>query len=137
MDSSEVYHSSGDFQGKILLINFWATSCKPCIKEFPSENALAEKYKDEPVAVINICMESSVDSWKRIIRKHGLKTMNLYSQGNWDKKLTKNFDINGWPHSVLVDWNGNIVQNKCPRASKNVDKLIDQLLLEMNESNDQ
>ncbi|MCH7513668.1 MAG: TlpA family protein disulfide reductase, partial [Bacteroidetes bacterium] len=137
MDSSEVYHSSGDFQGKILLINFWATSCKPCIKEFPSENALAEKYKDEPVAVINICMESSVDSWKRIIRKHGLKTVNLYSQGNWDKKLTKNFDINGWPHSVLVDWNGNIVQNKCPRASKNVDKLIDQLLLEMNESNDQ
>ena len=137
MDSSEVYHSSGDFQGKILLINFWATSCKPCIKEFPSENALAEKYKDEPVAVINICMESSVDSWKRIIRKHGLKTVNLYSQGNWDKKLTKNFDINGWPHSVLVDWKGNIVQNKCPRASKNVDKLIDQLLLEMNESNDQ
>lgn len=137
MDSSEVYHSSGDFQGKILLINFWATSCKPCIKEFPSENALAEKYKDEPVAVVNICMESSVDSWKRIIRKYDLKTVNLYSQGNWDKKLAKNFDINGWPHSILVDWNGNIVQNKCPRASNNVDELIDQLLLEMNESNNQ
>jgi len=131
MDSSEVYHSSSDFLGKILLVNFWATSCKPCIKEFPYENALVEKYEGKPVMLINICMESNKNTWKNIISKHNLKTLNLYSQDKWDNKLAKNFDINGWPHSVLVDWNGLIVQNKCPRASNNVDELIDQLLVEM------
>lgn len=127
MDSSEVFYKSTDFADKVVLINFWATWCKPCIEDFPDENRLVEKYKGAPVEIINICLESDLEKWKEFISKYNLKTMNLISQGAWDDKLSESFNINGLPHSVLID-NGKIVQNKCPSARKGVEKQIDQIL---------
>ncbi|WP_375579777.1 TlpA disulfide reductase family protein [Marivirga tractuosa] len=123
-------YKTSDFKGKILLINFWATWCKPCIKEFPEENKLVEKYKDQPVEIVNICIDSEVEKWKSYLDKYNLKTTNLYANGNWNEKLQKDFGIQGLPHSTLIDWNGKVVENKCRRASENIDLLIDELLKE-------
>jgi thiol-disulfide isomerase/thioredoxin len=130
-DSAENTYKPGSFKDKIVLINFWATWCKPCIKEFPDENALVEKYEGKPVQIVNICIDSEQEKWKSYIKKYGLKTTNLFANGNWNEKLKKDYGIIALPHSVLIDWNGKIVQNKCPRASENVDEQISQLLEEM------
>ncbi|MGM0579974.1 MAG: TlpA family protein disulfide reductase [Bacteroidota bacterium] len=129
-DSAGNEYKSSDFKGKILLINFWATWCKPCIKEFPEENKLVEKYKDQPVEIVNICIDSEEEKWKSYLKKYNLKTTNLYANGNWNEKLQKDFGIQGLPHSTLIDWNGKVVENKCRRASENIDVLIDKLLRE-------
>jgi hypothetical protein len=47
------------------------------------------------------------------------------------KKLKSSYDISVIPHSVLIDWNGKIVENRTKTASKGIDKLIDELLGEM------
>jgi thiol-disulfide isomerase/thioredoxin len=133
-DSTGNEYKSSDFKGKILLINFWATWCKPCIKEFPEENKLVEKYKDQPVEIVNICIDSEVEKWKSYLDKYDLKTTNLYANGNWNDKLQKDFGIQGLPHSTLIDWNGIVVKNKCRRASENIDLVIDELLKEKAES---
>ncbi|WP_296619217.1 TlpA disulfide reductase family protein, partial [Marivirga sp.] len=104
--------------------------CKPCIKEFPYENELVEKYKDEPVEIVNICIDSEIKKWKAYLKKYNLKTINLYANGNWNNKLQKDFGIQAIPHSILIDWNGKVVQNKCRRASENIGELIAQLLKE-------
>jgi thiol-disulfide isomerase/thioredoxin len=122
---------SKDYLGNILLINFWADWCKPCIEEFPYENALAEKYLGKPVKIINICLESKPERWKEYLTKYGLKMDNLYANELWTKKLKSNYDITGIPHSVIVDWNGKIVENRTKTASRGVDELIDELLGEM------
>lgn len=132
-DSAGNEYKSSDFKGKVLLINFWATWCKPCIKEFPEENKLVEKYKDQPVEIVNICIDSEEEKWKTYLDKYDLKTTNLYANGNWNDKLQKDFGIKGIPHSALIDWNGKVVENKCRRASENIDELIDELLKEMAE----
>ena len=133
LDATNVRYESRQFKDQIILINFWATWCKPCIEEFPYENELVNQFKDEPVKIINICMESDSTRWKAILDKNQLKPLNLFSKNNWDEKLARDFDINGLPHSVLVDWNGKIVQNKCPSASRGVGKLIHQLLAKKKE----
>jgi thiol-disulfide isomerase/thioredoxin len=122
---------SNEYLGNILLINFWADWCKPCIVEFPHENALAEKYQGKPVKILNICIESNRERWKEYILRYGLKMDNLFAEENWTKKLKSTYDISGIPHSVLIDWNGNIVENRTKTASKGVDKLIDELLRKM------
>ncbi len=133
LDATNVRYEPRQFKDQIILINFWATWCKPCIEEFPYENELVSQFKEKPVKIINICMESDSTKWKSILDKNQLKPLNLFSKNNWDEKLTRDFDINGLPHSVLVDWNGKIVQNKCPSASRGVDKLIHQLLAKKKE----
>lgn len=132
-DTSNNFIESHHYKGQILLINFWATWCKPCIEEFPYENELVDRFVGKPVKLLNIAIQTKEDSWRRMINKHGLKSDNLLAQGNWEEKLSQDFDITAFPHSVLVDWEGKIVQNKCPRASENVDELIAELLVEMEE----
>lgn len=122
---------SRDYLGNILLINFWADWCKPCIEEFPYENALVEKYQGKPVKILNICIESNRERWKEYILRYGLKMDNLFAGENWTKKLKSSYDISVIPHSVLIDWNGKIVENRTKTASKGIDKLIDELLGEM------
>lgn len=130
-DTSNNYIDSDKYKGQILLINFWATWCKLCIEDFPYENHIVEKFSGKPVKVLNIGIESNEESWKNMVKKHGLKSDNVLAQGSWNDKLNKEFDINALPHSTLVDWNGRVVQNKCPRASENVDELILKLLIKM------
>jgi thiol-disulfide isomerase/thioredoxin len=127
-DSSGTAYTPDDFRGKIVLINFWSTKCKPCITEFPYENNLVEKFKDDPVQIINVCMESKKDHWVRLIKKHNLKTLNLFSEGNWDFNLSKKFDISGWPHCVLIDAHGTVLKNNCRRASEGIEDIIDEAL---------
>ncbi len=130
MDSIDSYNEPSDFKGKIVLINFWATWCKPCIMEFPYDNQLVDQFENESVDIINICIDSNYDSWKKGLKKYALKTINLFAQEEWNNTIKKNFGILELPHSILIDWKGQVVQNKCPRASENVDKLITQLLID-------
>lgn len=90
-----------------------------------------EQFAGKPVKLLNIAIDTKEDRWRSMINRYGLKSDNVLAQGNWEDKLSKDFDINGLPHSVLIDWNGNIVQNKCPRASENIGELIAKLLEEM------
>jgi len=129
LDSNNIRYESRQFNGQILLINFWATWCKPCIKEFSHENQLVDQFKNEPVKIVNICIESDSVNWKSIIEKFKLNSLNLISKNNWDEKLTKDFGIQGLPHSTLIDRNGLVVQNKCPLPSEGVDELINKLLI--------
>ncbi|MBS9523904.1 TlpA family protein disulfide reductase [Litoribacter alkaliphilus] len=120
-----------DFRGNVLLINFWADWCGPCIVEFPYENKLVEKYQDSPVKIINIAIESKDEKWRLLIEKHGLTTINLFANEVWTNKIKKDYKIAGVPHSVVVDYQGRIVQNNSPTARMGVEKIIDQLLEKM------
>ena len=127
-----LYYEPKQFQNRILLINFWATWCKPCIQEFPDENSLVKKFNDEPVIIVNICIDSDIEKWKELVEKHALKTLNLIAQDKWNDVLSEKFDISALPHSVLIDGNGQVVQNKCPRASEGIDIQIAELLHKIN-----
>ena len=126
MDST--YYEPKSFQGQVVLINFWATWCKPCYQEFEHENALVERFADEPVAIVNICVDSQPDKWQEVVRKYKLKTLNLKASDNWNNLLKERFDINALPHSVLIDQNGKIVDNKCLRPSQGIAAQIAEML---------
>lgn len=130
-DSSNVYYDIESFKGNILLVNFWATWCKPCYKLFPLENGLVDRYQSHPVVILNICIDSKTEKWKEVIRKYNLKTTNLLAEGNWNDRLKEAYAIDALPQSVLIDWRGKINQFKSLDASSGVEAAIEELLLEM------
>lgn len=116
------------FADSLVYISFWATWCKPCIQEFEHENRLVEQFRNQPVKIISICLDSDRVKWLKSIEQHGLKTLNLYAEGNWNNKLKEGYGTSGYPHYVLIDEKGNLIQNKTLRPSEKVDSLINHFL---------
>jgi peroxiredoxin len=116
--------SLNQFEGNIVYISFWFTGCKPCLKEIPDENHLADVFKNENVKIVSICMQSSEESWRQIIKKNGVTSITLFSKGNWDKLLKEKYDIESFPHHVLIDKHGKIILNKCQRPAAGAEQEI-------------
>jgi thiol-disulfide isomerase/thioredoxin len=106
-----------DFNGKALLLNFWFPGCKPCILEIPHEKELMKKYGDKGFTIINICMEATVKQWQTALKNYNLAGVNVVTQGNWERKLKEAYGVGGFPHYVLIDQAGKIVENQTHKPS--------------------
>jgi thiol-disulfide isomerase/thioredoxin len=95
-----------DFEGKVLVINFWATWCPPCEEEMPKLNQLAQKYKKSDLVVIGIALDKdSLDLVEPFVRKKGIEYKIL--RGN--QEILRNLgDFSGVPTTLIVDQKGNI-----------------------------
>jgi thiol-disulfide isomerase/thioredoxin len=113
-----------DFRDSLVYISFWATWCKPCIDEFPVENKLVEQFSQQAVKFISICLDSEKEKWQERIQKHGLKTLNLFAEANWNKILKEKYAVVSYPHYVLIDKEGLVLQNKTLKPSEKADSLI-------------
>jgi thiol-disulfide isomerase/thioredoxin len=111
------YLSLADLKGKVLLLNFWFPGCKPCIYEIPHEKQLMKKYGDKGFVIINICMEATVKQWQTAITKFNLHGVNVVTQGNWERKLKEAYAVDAFPHYVLIDQEGKIIENQTHRPS--------------------
>ena len=101
LDGNQI--SSEDFEGKYLHINFWSTSCKPCIEEFPELDQIKEKYGDEQVIYLAIApeVESKV---RKVLAKH---PVNYQVVANTEV-LMKELGVDGYPKNLFIDKNGMI-----------------------------
>jgi len=131
VDNNDRYYDLKDFEGEVLLLNFWFSGCKPCIAEIPYEKKLFKKYSDVGFKLINICTQSSKEKWIEALKKYDYDGINLFASGNWINKLTKDFKIHGYPHYTLVDRKGQIIKNATYRPSDpRLTQLLDSLLIE-------
>jgi peroxiredoxin len=62
-------HTMSEFGGKVLVLNFWATWCPPCVAETPSLVALSEEVKKDGVVVLGISIDKNVDAYKRFVSR--------------------------------------------------------------------
>ncbi|MCD4695821.1 MAG: TlpA family protein disulfide reductase [Bacteroidales bacterium] len=106
-----------DFQGKVILLDFWSTSCLPCLKEFPYEDTLAKEFANSDFQLINICLSSNVDIWETKIEGHYKSIVQLFAKDRWNDLLKDNYKIYGYPKFVLIDKNGNVANANAPRPS--------------------
>lgn len=65
-------HNIRDYKGRIVILNFWASWCAPCVKEFPLLTKIAEDFKDE-VTFIALSSDISKDTVHRFLKKHKIK----------------------------------------------------------------
>jgi cytochrome c biogenesis protein CcmG, thiol:disulfide interchange protein DsbE len=60
-------YTERDFGGKILVLNFWATWCPPCVEETPSLVALSEEVKKDGIVVLGVSIDKNEKSYKRFV----------------------------------------------------------------------
>jgi len=92
-----------DVEGHIVIAEFWATWCGPCIASIPHLNEIHAKYKDKGVLLVAISDEAD-NVVAPVVKQRGMK----YLIGSGGKETQQAYGVQGIPHSVLIDPTGTI-----------------------------
>jgi peroxiredoxin len=96
-----------DCRGKVVLLSFWFTGCGPCIGMVPKEQALVEKYRDQPFALIGVCQDEDAATAKKTAAEHGMNWPSIHDgRPGW---VTNTYNVLAWPSFYLIDADGKIV----------------------------
>jgi thiol-disulfide isomerase/thioredoxin len=93
-----------DRRGKIVIVDFWATWCGPCIANVPHNNELARKFRDKGVLVVGACGGGEEEKMKDVADA----TQMEYPTGKASEATTAAWGVEWWPHYVIVDRKGNV-----------------------------
>jgi peroxiredoxin/GTPase SAR1 family protein len=109
-DPSGNLRKLSDLRGKVVLIDFWASWCRPCRGENPNVVAAYKKYNAQGFEVMSVSLDSSLESWKKAIEQDGLLWPNHVSDLNkWQNKAALDYGVHSIPFPVLVNRDGKIV----------------------------
>ncbi len=96
-------------RGKVMLLDFWATWCSPCVKGIPKLNKLNDKYKDQGMQLIALSQDKSSDVVKQLVEDKNINYHVAIDNGTADW-----YEIKGYPTMVLVDTEGKITWKGYP-----------------------
>jgi thiol-disulfide isomerase/thioredoxin len=104
VDGKKTISSSG-YRGRVMLLNFWATWCKPCIKELPDLDRLYRKYRNNGMTFVAIATDEEAAGVQAIVDE--LKLAAKVAIGG--EKAAGEYDHPNFPFSFVVDGDGKIV----------------------------
>ena len=97
-----------DFEGKVILIDFWETWCKPCLASFPTMQKLVEEYPDDFVVLaVTPGFADSREDAESFADEHDYDFVYLYDTN----KLHEKMGVQGIPFKVYVDADGNFIKS--------------------------
>jgi cytochrome c biogenesis protein CcmG, thiol:disulfide interchange protein DsbE len=96
-----------DFGGKILVLNFWATWCPPCVEETPSLNALHKELGDEGVVVLGVSVDKNDAVYRRFVQAHGIS---FPTARDPEAKIPSQYGTYKYPETYIIDGRGRVVQ---------------------------
>lgn len=124
MDGNKILAS--DYQGKIMVISFWATWCPPCRKELPVIDNLQKFVGKERLAVIAVNFGESRRIFRKFVRS--IDDVNLtFSHDNKGTIGKRTFGVSGIPHMVIVDQFGKVAHVHSGYGEETIDNLADEI----------
>ncbi|MDO5980816.1 TlpA family protein disulfide reductase [Flavivirga spongiicola] len=113
--------SLDDLKGKYVFFDCWATWCAPCIKEIPFIKEIEKEYHGKNIAFVGLSFDAQKDKdkWKAMVKEKGLDAEHqLLADNALKSQFTQEYKIFTIPRFILLDPEGNIVDNDAPRSSQ-------------------
>lgn len=98
-----------DLEGKLVLIDFWASWCRPCRQENPNVVALYNEYKGKNFDIFGISFDKDGDKWKKAIDDDDLTWHHVSDLKGWNSAAGKIYGVRAIPHTILISPDGIIL----------------------------
>lgn len=96
-------------QGKVVLIDFWASWCGPCRAANPYVAKLYSKYKERGFEVFGVSLDTKKKEWIKAIKQDKLKYSQVIDNTGWRSKVAERYFVDQLPTNFLLDRTGKIV----------------------------
>lgn len=96
-------------RGKVVLIDFWASWCKPCRQENPNVVRAYQQYKDKGFTVYGVSLDRTKDAWVNAIAQDGLTWTHVSDLKFWSSVAAKAYGVSSIPFALLIDQEGKVI----------------------------
>jgi thiol-disulfide isomerase/thioredoxin len=115
-----------DYRGKVVVVDFWASWCGPCVAMIPHEKELVKRMKDRPFAFIGVNADNNQDTAKAYIEKQAISWPNIFDGRGGP--IHRDYHISYWPTIYVLDTNG-VIRFRDVRG-EDMDRAVEELLKE-------
>lgn len=107
VDGKEI--SLATYKGKVVLVDFWATWCGPCVGELPNVKAAYDKYHAKGFEVLAVSLDGNKAELTEFIAAEKLPWPQIFDGKGWKNAVAKQFNIRSIPAAFLIDREGRLV----------------------------
>jgi thiol-disulfide isomerase/thioredoxin len=104
--------SVANYKGKVVLVDFWATWCGPCVEEMPNVIKVYEKYHGKGFEIIGISLDQDKDSLVNFIKQNNMTWREYFDGQGFDNKLAVKYGVQAIPSNFLIGRNGKIIDTE-------------------------
>jgi thiol-disulfide isomerase/thioredoxin len=105
-----------DLEGKVVLLDFWATWCEPCREALPHIRNVAKKFQGQPLVILSVSLDDDERKWKEFIGKNEM-TWPQYRDGGFTGPVARMFGVKAIPHTFTIDADGVLQEEHVGDAS--------------------
>jgi thiol-disulfide isomerase/thioredoxin len=119
-----------DYRGKVVMIDFWAGWCPPCMGLVPHNRALVKKLEGKPFALLGVNADNSREDFKKVSEKNQINWRSFFDDGG---KISSDWRIQGFPTMLVLDHKGVLrfkIVGGGEENAKAVDEMVEKLLKE-------
>ena len=98
-----------DYRGKVVLLDFWAVWCAPCIAEMPNLKRVYATYKDEGFDIIGISLDTDEAKLRDYLKAQKIPWRQVFSGDGWQSRLVREYNIGGIPAPWLIARDGTLI----------------------------
>jgi peroxiredoxin len=91
------------YRGQIVVLNFWATWCPPCVEEMPSLVEMQRRMKAKGVTVVAVSIDVDENAYKLFLKQHGVDLLTVRDP---KQKVPVLYGTTGWPETFIIDRKG-------------------------------
>ena len=108
MDLDDQPMKLSDYRGRVVLLNFWATWCFPCMKLIPHEREVVAKFQGQPFDIIGVNCDDDIQKARDAVVRSKMTWRSFHNQVDGKPTITKEWNILGYPTLYLIDHHGTI-----------------------------